>query len=155
MMAEHDGLAPLTLSTWPAVHALMRARDFPAVPAAYAEAAVAFAKVRLFGLYDAQGALQLVCAFGPATDGVAFVDVVCAAEMAGRWATVGRLRGLYRLAFEELQLRAVWAQVHGAAARKAALQAGFVGLPGSDIVVLTPRLVRKRWRDNKMMQKEL
>jgi hypothetical protein len=144
-MAGYGALTLLTANTWPAVHVLMRARDFPSVPDDFAAAAQALAKVRLFGVHGADGALQLVCAFGPAEDGVAFVDVVCATNMAGRWATAGRLRALYRLVFDELHLRAVWAQVHGEAARRAALRAGFVGVAGSDIVVLTPRLVPKRW----------
>lgn len=134
---------------WPEVYGLMVRRNFPDVPPTL-EAAVPFLNgARVFGFRDATGQLAVVWVLGEDDDGVAFLDVVCAPCWQGRWATRARLRELYRLIFEKLNLRCVWVQPKSRVALRAALAAGFVpGTPldmEAPILLMTPFSTPKKW----------
>lgn len=126
---------------WPEVYKLMVAREFPNVPATYKDAMPQLARCRLLGVVGNDG-LEVVFVVGPPDDGVAFLDVVCAASKCGTWATRGVMAALAGVLFGELGLRCVWVQVHARAALKAALQVGFVPVTGLDvkapILAMTP-----------------
>lgn len=145
-------LTALEASQWPELYRMMVAQKFPAVPAAYLEAEPYFKKARLFGLQEGS-LLRAGFVFGPPEDGVAFLDVVCAPNCQGLWATPRVLRRLYRLAFAELGLRCLWVQPHGKRALKACLQAGFMPATtlaeAEPVLVLTPHGVPRRYGPGK------
>jgi len=139
---------------WPEVYRLMVARGFPQVPPRYSDAVPYFARASVYGQMKGSE----VCAayvFGPAEDGVAFFDVVCAAKEQGKWATPATLRKLFELAFGGMGLRCVWVQPQGRKALKAALAAGFVPATAWDaanpVLVMTPGLLPRKLRPRKEM----
>lgn len=146
---ERCEVCALAPSQWPQLYRLMVARQFPDVPEDYAAALPFFRQVRIYGLVDSAG----ICAgfvFGAPEDGVAFFDVVCAPRMRGCWARPKVLRELYRLAFGEMGLRAVWVQPHGKVAVTAALKAGFVPVSRvggkAPVLVMTPHAVPRKFK---------
>jgi hypothetical protein len=141
-MRSASGLTPLGRGAWAAVYRLLKARNFPHVPATFKEAKVALTRVELLAVYAADGSLQVVFAVGQPDDGIAFLDVVCAPGAAGNWATKPLLRDLKSHFFEARALRAVWVQVHSKVALKAALQAGMT--PVTPLTVPQPILVMTR-----------
>ncbi|MFZ2587893.1 MAG: hypothetical protein WAZ18_07250 [Alphaproteobacteria bacterium] len=134
-------LEPLSALHWLEVYGLMRGREFPNVPATYGEALPYLARCRLYGVEGGNG-LEVVFVVGPADDGVAFLDVVCARPVEGKWATRAVMGSLADVVFRELGLRCVWVQAHTRHGLKAALQAGFVPATELDgkapVLVMTP-----------------
>lgn len=117
-------LKPVPPQEWPAVHHDMQQQAFPETPASYQEARAYFQQVDLYGVYVAQQRLATFI-LGPTKAEGAFLDVVCAPGLAGRWASRPVLREMADLAFRQRQLKYVWIQTHSSLALKAALQAGF------------------------------
>ncbi len=144
-------LIELAEADWPALHHLMRQRQFPQVPASYAQARPQFKAAQLWGLKSGSR-LDAGFVFGPAENGIAFFDAVCAASAEGTWATRPLLVRLFAQAFKPapqgLGLRALWVQPHGKVALKACLAAGFQAVTplkmadgSAPVLVITPQLV--------------
>ena len=133
----------LEAGEWPVLYRMMVQQKFPHVPPAYEEAKPYFAGAHVLGVRKGSDLLAGLVV-GKAEDGISFLDVVCAPNQHGKWASRGVIRDLCHRAFEEMQLRCVWIQVHGKAALKSALQAGFVPATpldcASPVLVLTPYL---------------
>jgi hypothetical protein len=155
-MLQNAELTRLTEADWPALHALMRVRKFPNVPANYLQARPQLRGAHLFGLRGTQG-LEAGFVFGPAQDGVAFFDVVCSTKAAGKWARKGLLKALFRQAFAAppigFGLRCLWVQPHGAVALRAALAAGFTAVTPLKktvlpVLVITPKLLPTAYNFN-------
>lgn len=135
-------LEPLGALHWPDVYGLMVAREFPNVPASYGEALPYLARCKLWAVQGDDG-LDVVFVIGPPDDGVAFLDVVCAAEQRGKWASRAVMNELADVAFRQLSLRCVWVQTHTREGLKAALQAGFA--PATELDAEAPVLVMTPW----------
>lgn len=134
-------LERLGVRDWPEVHALMVERGFPEVPTEYAVAAQRMRDVTLLGVRDGRR-LGVVFVVGEDDEGISFLDVVCSTEQQGKWATRGLMVALAQELFVRMGLRCVWVQVHGKAALKAALQAGFT--PATALDAKAPVLVMTR-----------
>lgn len=142
-----DALQALGREHWPELYRLMVARGFPGVPEKFSEAAPYFESVEVLGLMEGSE-LAAGFVFGPADEGIAYLDVVCSRKAQGHWARREVLRALYDTAFRKLRLRCLWVQVKNKAALRAALQAGFTPATPLDVdepvLVMTP-FGRPRW----------
>jgi hypothetical protein len=134
-------LERLGVRDWPEVHALMVERGFPHVPEDYVAAAQRMADVTLLGVRHGRR-LGVVFVVGEDDEGISFLDVVCAADREGKWASRGLMAELADEVFGRMGLRCLWVQVHGRAALKAALQAGFT--PATALDAKAPVLVMTR-----------
>lgn len=134
-------LERLGVEDWPEIHALMVERGFPEVPPDYPTAAARMESVSLLGV-RCGGRLGVVFVVGEDDEGISFLDVVCAEDQQGRWATRRLMSDLAGEVFGRMGLRCVWVQVHGKAALRAALQAGFT--PATALDAKAPVLVMTR-----------
>lgn len=137
-----ERLRELDATRWREVFQLMREQDFPHVPERYELALPTLALVRLLAVED-DGRIRVLFVVGPADDGIAFLDVVCAREAEGLWASKGVMRELAERLFRQWGLRCVWVEARRKKGLKAALQAGFVAATGLDVespvLVMTPQ----------------
>lgn len=135
----------------PELYRLMVVQNFPDVPESFSEAEAFFATAYAFGAFE-KNELRAGFLFGDITTQAAFLDVVCAPNFHGRWATKGTLKQLYRVAFLEMELDYVWVQPQNKKALKAALTAGFVFATdvnaSEPVLILTRHGVHKKLRDS-------
>lgn len=109
----------------PELYRLMVVQNFPDVPESFGEAEAFFATAYAFGAFS-ENELRAGFLFGDVTLDSAFLDVVCAPNFHGKWATKGTLKQLHRIAFLEMDLDYIWVQPQNKRALKTCLQAGFV-----------------------------
>ena len=126
----------------PELYRLMVVQNFPDVPESFGEAEAFFATAYAFGAFS-ENTLRAGFLFGDVTTNSAFLDVVCAPNFHGRWATKGTLKQVYRLAFLEMALDYIWVQPKNKRALKTCLRAGFV--PSTQLDAPEPVLILTRY----------
>lgn len=122
------------------VHGLMLAQGFPDTPKHFVEAEIQMRRAYKLGAFCA-GELQAAFIFGDVTADAAYLDVVCAASVKGKWANRRVLKEIYKVAFVALGLKFIWAEARNKCALTACLTAGFVPAnaltAASNVLILT------------------
>ena len=105
------------------VYQLMVEQNFPNVPDTFEVAWLYLKDQEIYGIYSG---CRMVAAFvlGAVENNSRFLDVVCAPDFHGKWATKSTLRKLFQTAFEPC-VDCVWVEAYRESSIKSAITAGF------------------------------
>ena len=123
-------LKPLTQRQWPQLHQMMLAEGFPHTPQSFSKASCFLEDCLCFGIFDGNDTLEAAIVLGEVTKESAFVDAVCLKERRGRWLKPQLLRCFFKMVFEQMGLRYLWAEPHSKPAYQLLGKLGFVWVTG-------------------------